>query len=148
MLDKKDERILEILQKDSSLSTYKITKKTNIPQTTVLNRIKKLKELGIIKKFTVDVDWKKLGKNNKILIFVKVSKKIEQKQGNVGEIENKIFKYPEVLSVKRLMGQHDFVIELICKDIDELNEFLIKKIRSLPEIGDTETVVVLKEWEK
>lgn len=147
-LDEKDQRILELLQHDASLSTYKITKKTRIPQTTVLNRMRRLKQEGVIKKHTVDIDWKKLGMNNKALIFVKVDKNIEQKGGKVGEIEQKISKYHLVLNVKRLMGKQDFMVELVCKDIDELNDFLIKKIRSLPEIADTETVMVLGEWAK
>ncbi len=148
MLDEKDKIILELLQQDASLSTYKITQKTGIPQTTALNRVRKLKEEGIIRKYTLDIDWKKLGLNNKALIFVKVDKNAEQKASKVGEIEKKIFKYPLVLNVKRLMGKYDFVIELICKDIEELNDFLVKKIRSLPEIADTETVMVLEEWKQ
>ena len=43
-MDNKDQLILELLAIDASLSTYKISKKTMIPQTTVLNRIKKLKK--------------------------------------------------------------------------------------------------------
>lgn len=148
MLDEKDRVILGILQQDANLSTYKITKKTGIPQTTVLNRMRRLKAEGIIRRYTLDVDWKKLGLNNKALIFVKVDKNAEQKESKVGEIEKKIFKYPLVLNVKRLMGKYDFMIELVCKDIEELNGFLVKKIRSLPEIADTETVMVLEEWKQ
>lgn len=143
MKDEKDTRILELLQQDANLSTYKISKKTAIPQTTVLNRIKKLKQEGIIKKYTIDINWKKLGMNNKALIFVKVDKNTEQKGSKVGEIEEKISKLSSVLNVKRLMGKYDFMIELLCKDIDDLNYFLIKKVRMLPEIADTETVMVL-----
>ena len=148
MLDEKDKTILDILQQDASLSTYKITKKTGIPQTTVLNRMRKLKQENIIRKYTIDIDWKKLGMNNKALIFVKVDKNIEQRNSKVGEIEEKISKYPLVLNVKRLMGKYDFMIELVCRDIDELNDFLIKKIRSLPQIADTETVMILGEWKR
>ncbi len=148
MFDEKDKKILEILQQDASLSTYKITKKTGIPQTTVLNRMRRLKQEGIIKKYTIDIDWKKMGMSNKALIFVKVDKNIEQKGSKVGEIEQKISKYSLVLNVKRLMGKQDFMVELVCKDIDELNDFLIKKIRCLPEVADTETVMVLGEWAK
>jgi len=46
------------------------------------------------------------------------------------------------------MGKYDFMIELVSRDIDELNDFLIKKIRSLQEIADTETVMILGEWKK
>ena len=100
MLDEKDKIILDILQEDASLSTYKIAKKTRIPQTTVLNRMRKLKKEGIIRKYTIDIDWKKQGMNNKALIFVKVDKNTEQKKGKVGEIEEKISKYPSFMVEK------------------------------------------------
>lgn len=148
MLDKRDQTIIDILHTDANLSTYQIAKKTAIPQTTVLNRIRKLRESGIIKRYTLDLDWKKLELATKVLIFVKVDKNAEQKTNKVGEIEKRISLYPNVLSVKRLMGRHDFVIELVCRDIDALNEFLIQRIRVLPQVADTETVVVLEEWKK
>ena len=52
MLDKIDQKIINVLREDASLSTHRIAKKTLIPQTTVLNRIIKLKKAGIIKKYT------------------------------------------------------------------------------------------------
>ncbi|MBI2546550.1 winged helix-turn-helix transcriptional regulator [Candidatus Woesearchaeota archaeon] len=54
-LDEKDLKILEILMEDSSLSTHKISKKTLIPVTTVLNRIRKLKALGVITRYSLDI---------------------------------------------------------------------------------------------
>ena len=149
MIDEKDKKLLEALRENAELSTYKLSKKTGIPQTTVLNRIRKLKEEGIIKRYTVDVDHKKLGDNVKALIFVKVNKDIEKKKhGNVGDIEEKLSRHQEVLCVKRLMGKQDFMIELVTKNVDTLNLFLITKIRSLDEVSDTETVLVLQEWNK
>lgn len=147
MIDKIDQKMLDILQQDASLSTHKIAKKTLIPQTTVLNRIIKLKKAGVIKRYTVEIDFKKLDKKVKALIFVKVNKESEKKNaGNIGNIEMILYKHPFVLNIKRLMGKWDFVIEVVCKDIEELNEFLIKHVRSIDAVADTETVVVLNEW--
>jgi len=61
-LDKKDLKILEILKENSKLTTSQIYKKTNIPITTVHNRIKKLENLGIIRSYTLKLDYNKLGK--------------------------------------------------------------------------------------
>lgn len=148
MLDNVDKKILNLLKQDSSLSTHKISKKTLIPQTTVLNRIIKLKKAGIIKRFTIDLDYKKLDKGTKALIFVKVETKLEKKSlGKIGTIEKNLSQHEPVLNVKRLMGKWDFVIEIVCKDIDEINNFLIESVRSNNAIVDTETVVVLNEWD-
>lgn len=147
MIDKIDHLILNVLQHDSSLSTHKIAKKTQIPQTTVLNRIMKLKASCVIKRYTVDVDYKLLDKKVKALIYVKVNVESEKKNlGKIGSIESTLSKQPNVLNIKRLMGAWDFVIEIVCKDVDELDEFLIKHIRSISYVADTQTVVVLNEW--
>lgn len=149
MDDKKDQILLDTLKEDASLSTYKIAKKTGIPQTTVLNRVRKLKENGLIKRYTIDVDYKKLDKKVKALIFVKVNKDAEKKRhGKVGDIEANMARYPLVLNVKRLMGNTDFVMEVIAKDVDELNQFLIKNVRTRDDVAATETTIVLDEWEK
>ncbi len=148
MLDKKDNIILDILRENADLSTYKISKKTHIPQTTVLNRIRKMREHGIIIKYTVKVNLKRLGLDTKAIIFVKTDKNNELKEkGKIGEMENTIVKYPQVVNVKRLMGKYDIMIECACANIDELNNFLVNKIRSNPAIADTETLVILQEWE-
>ena len=148
MLDKKDEMILELLHADASLSTYKISKKTAIPQTTVLNRVRKLKEEGVIKRYTIDMDYKKLGKGIKALIYARVEKNFEQRKNIIGNFEELLFKHDFVINVKRLMGKYDFVLEVVCKDIDELNDFLVQKVRAYEFIAETETVVVLREWNK
>ncbi len=149
MLDPKDELILNTLKNDASLSTYKISKKTSIPQTTVLNRIKKLKQEGIIKKYTVEIDYKKINKGVKALVYGKIDKNTEKKVfGKAGSIESVLSMSPYVLNVKRLMGEFDFAIEVVCKDIDELNDFLFKKVRYLDVVKETQTIVVLNEWNK
>ncbi len=48
-MNKKDDNILNELKKNSRLTTSQIAKKTNIPITTVHNRILKLKD-DVIKK--------------------------------------------------------------------------------------------------
>lgn len=149
MDDKRDQILLDTLREDASLSTYKIAKKTGIPQTTVLNRIRKLRENGLIKRYTIDVDYKKLDKKVKALIFVKVNKDAEKKRhSKIGNIEAEIARHPSVLNVKRLMGKIDFVMEVIAQDVDELNQFLIKNVRTRDEVAETETTIVLDEWNK
>jgi len=60
-IDKVDYKILSILSKNSRTPSIDIAKKINITSTTVLNRIKKLIELGIIQRYSVTIDMNKLG---------------------------------------------------------------------------------------
>ena len=55
-VDDKDRKILDLLKENSKLSTSKISKKLNLPITTVFHRMKKLEKNGVIKKYTIDID--------------------------------------------------------------------------------------------
>jgi len=63
MIDEKDLKILEILRKNSRTPYSKIAKIVGISDVAVTKRIRKLEQLGLIRKYTVIVDPKKLGYN-------------------------------------------------------------------------------------
>src|SRR3989338_5199694 len=71
-MDEKDEKILRLLKENSKSTTQQIAKKILIPITTIHNRIKKLEKEGIIKKYSVELDNKKIGKNIAAYIHIVV----------------------------------------------------------------------------
>ena len=60
-LDQLDRKILNFLQEDSRIPFTNIAKKLKVPDTTVHFRVRKLKELGIIKKFSIIIPPAALG---------------------------------------------------------------------------------------
>ncbi len=144
-LTDKNHRILNVLKENSNLSTSKISKKTGIPITTVFNRIKKMEQEGIIKKYTVDLDHKKLGKDIVAFIFVNIEyKSLKEKKILDKEFLQKIAQDSRVEEAKKITGRYDIIIKVIAEDMHELNEF-ITKIQGDPSIIKTETMVVLDE---
>jgi len=63
MVDEKDKEILFELLQDCTQATSKIAKKVKLPRQTVDYRIKKLEKEKVIKKYTINVDYQKLGFN-------------------------------------------------------------------------------------
>ena len=72
-MDETNIKIISALEQNSRLSTNEIWKITGIPQTTAYNRIKKLKKEGIIEKFTIKLNKKKIGKGLAAYILCTVS---------------------------------------------------------------------------
>ncbi len=144
MLDEKDLKILDILKQNSKLTSQKIAKKINIPITTIHNRIKKLEKLGIIKGYTVKLDYKQLDKGILAYILVTVNyllpsgKKLRQE-----DIAKNIKKLANVEEVNIMTGVTDILVKVRVKDIDELNNFIIKKLREIDGIDKTQTMIVL-----
>src|SRR4030043_1031795 len=117
-LDKKDLKIIEILKEDSKQTTNQISKKFNIPITTVHNRIKKLEKLGIIKSYTVVLDYKKLDKG--ILSYILVSVMYTLPNGKKVSQEDiaKEIKKIGAEEVSIVTGGTDLIIKVREKDED------------------------------
>jgi len=145
-MDSKDMKVLDELRQNSKQTTSQIGKKTGIPITTVHNRIRKLEKEGIITGYTVKVDHKKLGLNITAYILLTVNytlpggEKVHQ-----GDIAKKINSLPEVQEVSIVTGGTDIVLKVRTKDVDELNDFIINKLRELKGVDKTQTMVVLKD---
>ena len=145
LIDDKDRKILEVLQENSNWSSHKISKKTLIPVTTVNNRIKKLKNLGVIKKFTVDIDKKKLGLNLSAYIFITLSKyELKQEGMKTRDVINVIKKNPLVHTVENITGDFDILIKTYVKDITELNDYVVNVLSDMKGIEKTKTAIVLE----
>ena len=145
-MDKKDKTILELLNENSKLTTNQISKKTTIPITTIHNRIKKLEKEGIITGYTLKLDYKKIGKPITAYMLLTVTytlpdgKKLRQE-----DIAKTIKKLEEVEEVNIMTGITDILIKVRIKDIDQLNTFVIDKLRNIEGIDKTQTMLVLSE---
>ena len=148
-LDDKDFKILDILFQDSSLSTHKISKKTLIPVTTVLNRIRKLKSLGVIKKYTIEVDKEKLGKTIGAYIFLITDNNAVKASGlGKGGLIKKVLANPIVESADRIAGNIDIIVKVSTSGIKELNDYVANTLREYPGVIRTETLIILSPFAK
>ena len=145
MLNEKDLKILDVLKRNAKLSTQQISKKTLIPITTVHNRIKKLEKEGIIKGYTILLDNKKMGKYITAFILINVVYNIPNKKINQEDLAKELKKFEVVEEVNILAGGSDIIIKVRTKDIEELNDFIIKRLRNIEGIDKTQTMIVLKE---
>jgi len=135
-LDETDVKVLKTLTEDARLSSRQVAKQCDISIGTVLSRIKKMEEEGIIKGYTVLLDQEKLGYELTVVTEITVSK------GRLLEMENEIAKMPNVCCVYDLTGMSDAAIIAKFKSREELSKFT-KRLLSLPYVERTNTHVVL-----
>jgi len=145
-MDDKDESILDVLKENSKLSTQQISKRISIPITTVHNRMKKLKEEGVIKKYTVVLDPKKIGKQISAYVLINVDytllKQIKKTQH---ELTKKLRLHPSVEEASRVTGGTDIILKTRVKNVDELDDFVTRYLRNVDGIDRTQTMVILNE---
>lgn len=144
-LDEKDLKILDILKKNAELTSSQISKKTGIPITTVHNRIKKLKQSGIIKNYTVNIDFEKIGKQLTAYILITVNQSMLGKKISQHNIGKKLKLFEEVESADIVAGGTDMIIKVRAESMPKLNEFITEKLRNVDGIDKTQTLMVLEE---
>ena len=143
-IDNKSQQILRILSENCKISSKELSKKTKIPLTTIYHRIKRLKESGIIKKYSIEIDQKKLGMNIVAYIMASVYYDPEGKTSQK-EIAKKINKLHFVESVDIITGEMDLIIKVRAKNIQQLNKLITEELRNIKGIDKTITLTVLEE---
>ncbi len=142
-IDEKDMEILRVLKQNSQFSIQKISKRTGIPVATVHNRIKKMKESGIITGYTIRINPVKLGRKMTAYVLVKATQKADQ-----SILLHEIASYEHVEEGSMVTGEFDFLFKLRVKDMDELNKFVITYLRLLPTVAETRTMISYENVEK
>jgi DNA-binding Lrp family transcriptional regulator len=135
-LDETDVKILKALTVDARLSSRQIAKQCDISIGTVLSRIKKMENEGIIKGYSALLDHEKLGYELTVVSEITVSK------GRLLEMESEIARFPNVCSVYDVTGELDAIIVAKFKNREELSKFT-KRLLALPYVERTNTHVVL-----
>ena len=134
-LDYKDKKILSLLIGDCRLTNSQIAKKTNSSREVVSYRIKNLEKNGIIKGYTVDVAFEKLGY---VLYSIDLflnnidSKKIEllKKRTRILYLQKSLGKYNLSCNIlvkdfMELKEEYDYIIRLLGKDIISINSDML-----------------------
>jgi Lrp/AsnC family transcriptional regulator, leucine-responsive regulatory protein len=144
-LDKKDLRILDLLKENAHWSVKQIAKKAALPITTAHNRIKKLEKSGVIKKYTVLIDNKKIGKMIRAIVAVNADYQHLKEEGITQiEVAKKLREFPEVEDAFVVTGRKDIVMTVSVKDMEDLREFLYRVGQNIRGITMTETFVAME----
>lgn len=141
MIDEKDKKILNELKENSRQTTKKISEKTEIPRVTVHERIQKMINKGVIKKFTIIPDYAKVGLPFKAFIFISLEKIPGVSQRTVAY---HVAKLPEVYEVHIVSGEYDLLIKVRGQHLDEISKLVIDKLRIIKGVGGTLTMTVFE----
>jgi Lrp/AsnC family transcriptional regulator for asnA, asnC and gidA len=140
-IDQLDMRIIGSLTGDARKPYKKIAQELGVSDSTVRKRINRMIEDGIIKEFTVLLDYHALGRIIKAFIGLRVQP--PRLKGIVEHLQEN----PDVQVLYRTTGDVDLFVEVIFKDMEELNGFLESEL-SLDGITGTVVTVVIGPYKR
>ncbi|MBI3588470.1 Lrp/AsnC family transcriptional regulator [Candidatus Micrarchaeota archaeon] len=135
--------IIDELGKNSRLSEKKIAQKTGIPMTTVHNRVKKLVESGVIRGYSLRLDFEKMGRPITAFVMVKAAAKADQKK-----ILAYVSSKPSVFEAAMITGEFDVLFKARVENMNELNRLVVQDLRRNELISDTRTMISYETIEK
>ncbi|MDO5605353.1 MAG: Lrp/AsnC family transcriptional regulator [Paracoccus sp. (in: a-proteobacteria)] len=119
-LDKLDRKILTELQEDASQSLDDIARKVGSSKTPVWNRIRKLREAGVITRQTVILAPEAVGLDTCFFVLIRTS---EHEAGWQQRFLDALRARPEVLEAHRLAGEIDYILKLRVSDARAYDNF-------------------------
>ncbi|MFQ6086587.1 MAG: Lrp/AsnC family transcriptional regulator [Candidatus Bathyarchaeia archaeon] len=140
-IDELDQKILKILEEDGRISYRQLGKKLGIEESTARKRVLRLREKGVIERFTIEINEATLGRT--ITAFITVYPSLKHADRVIKEVVN----FDEVLESYNLSGRCGIFLKAMFGDMKALNKFLTK-IRNIGGITGMHTCISLETLKK
>ncbi|WP_375570160.1 Lrp/AsnC family transcriptional regulator [Ahrensia marina] len=128
-MDDLDRRILQVLQRDASLSVEKIASEVGSSKSPVWARIKKLKDSGVISKEVALLDPEKIGQTEVFFIAVKTD---QHEENWLERFSDAVQDMPEIQEAHRLAGEIDYLLKVRVENTRAFDAFykrLVARVR-------------------
>jgi Lrp/AsnC family transcriptional regulator len=139
-LDAFDIRLLRALQRDASQSVADLAASVGLSQTPCWRRLKRLKDLGIVRQITALVDREAVGLEFAVYTFVKLAL---PSRANMEAFDKRVRDWPEVMTCERITGAVDYLLKVVTRDIKSYDEFLRSKLLDSDLVSDVESRIVV-----
>ena len=145
-MDKKDELILQVLEKNAKLSSRAIAEKVGLPISTVHRRVRRLEQDGVIKSYRAVIEYAKTKRPISAYLFINIAETIPDK-GHIpkARIVDKILKYREVQELADVQGGNfDLVTKARFATLKDLSAF-VEELREIEGIEELFSAIITEE---
>ena len=132
-LDRFDIAILKCLQEDARATNVEIAEKVNLSPSPCLRRIRNLEKLGVIRRYTADIDRKEVGLGLTVFVEFKVARHSKE---NSEAQQAALLAIPEIVSCFLISGTADFLAEVVVEDLSAYERLLTETLLTLPNVTD------------
>ncbi|GAA0433085.1 MAG: Lrp/AsnC family transcriptional regulator [Bacillota bacterium] len=117
-IDNVDRKILDELHKNSRLSMSELGRRVNLSSPSVTERVRQMESFGIIKSYTLEIDYEKLGLPIQCIIEATV------KNGDYTSFKNFILKLPNVHFCYRIAGNACYMLKMHFENLSKAEKFI------------------------
>jgi DNA-binding Lrp family transcriptional regulator len=139
-LDDIDLGLLRLLSRDSRTSQRQLARQLGVSAPTVGERVARLERAGVVRGYTVQLDWEALGYGVRVYLSVTAGDGFD-----VAAIMKSLWVIPEVEDVSIVTGSMDMVVRIRVRDHTHLRTLLLDHVWQIPGMQRTETHIAMAE---
>lgn len=139
-LDEIDRRILALIQENCRLPLAKIADQVGLSPPSVMERVKKLEDGGVIMAYRALLNARLLGKDITAFIGVAIAH-----PDAIASFERELDAIEDVLECHRVTGSYTLMLKVKTQDMRSLEQ-LISRLRSIDGVVRTETTIALSTY--
>jgi Lrp/AsnC family leucine-responsive transcriptional regulator len=136
-LDEIDVRLLSELQTDADRPNVELARIVGLSPAATLNRVRRLKETGVIREITARIDSGAAGFSLQVYVLVTLARHDPAAEKRFNEAVRAL---PQVIAADSLAGEVDAVLQVVARDVEELQVVLSRLATS----GATRIVTLLR----
>lgn len=136
-LDELDVALLEALQRNARSTFAELGMLVGLKAPSVHDRVKRLEARGFIRRYSAQLDGRQLGYG--LTAFVSC---FTSSETSYDDFTNHVKKMPEVCETHSVAGEETYVLKVMTRNTEHLDEFLARA-KSIPGMIRTKTTIVL-----
>ena len=131
-----DRKILRALQEDGRMTVQAIAELVGLSASPCLRRIRQMEQAGIIAGYSASVDQKAVGLPVSVFISIKLER---QRAAELDAFGAAIGRWPEVMECYLMTGQFDFLLRVVCADLEAYEQFLRARLTQVAGVASIES---------
>ncbi|MEZ5500387.1 MAG: Lrp/AsnC family transcriptional regulator [Steroidobacteraceae bacterium] len=139
-IDETDLRILSLLQRDASASVGEIAEAVGLSQSPCWRRIQRLDRAGVIRSRVAVLDGARLGLNCELFVQVRFE---ANSPDTLAQFEDTVRRTPEILECHMLMGEVDFLLRVVTRDVQAYDSLLRNTLAKIPGVRSVSSTMTL-----
>lgn len=141
-LDAVDRRLVGELMADGRLTNAALAARVGVAESTCIARVRRLRELGVVRGFHAEVDLGALGYPLQAVVKVRLG---SHNREHVASFRSTLRDIPGALRILHVAGEDDYLVHVAVGSTEELRDLVLEHINVHPMVRHTETQLVFEE---
>ncbi len=141
-IDRHDRNILRVLQADGKIGNQELAEKVNLSNSPCWRRVRKLEDAKIINGYVAMLNPKRLDLSAMAYVHIAL---LDHTQETIEMLDDFVALQEQIVECSSITGPNDYVLKIIEKDTESLEQFIMQKLLRLGIVRASTTNLILRQ---